>query len=136
MIFQMYKEVFSRDPELFSGAKSFGLSPLSVVMADLFDEMSFDDRMRCLEMLGAHSIDNYTEDFISKLYEAYSQESQVQSLMDEGIDDFVHLADVWPKFLQNNVLLTKLSTIPAQNFSMEDQSRILKIQTHKNLLNP
>jgi len=34
--------------------------------------MSFDERKNCLSMLGDYSIDNYTEEFIEKLYEHFS----------------------------------------------------------------
>ena len=64
MIFDMYKEVFARSPELFSAGKSYGLSPLSVIFAELYDELDFEERILCLEMLGSHSIDRYTEEFI------------------------------------------------------------------------
>ena len=64
MMFRMYLEVFNRNPDLFSTSKPFGLSPLSVVFAELFDELDFDDHMNCLKMLGSHSIDNFTEEFI------------------------------------------------------------------------
>lgn len=37
MIFDMYKEVFERNPELFTAANRNGLSPLGVVFAELFD---------------------------------------------------------------------------------------------------
>lgn len=47
----MYKEVFVRNHTKFSD-KSAGLSPLCVVFAELFDEMSFDERITCLKMLG------------------------------------------------------------------------------------
>ena len=33
-------------------------------------------------------------------------------------------------------MLTELTTIDASNFSIEDQSHILQIKTHKNLINP
>ena len=49
------------------------MSPLGVVFAELFDEMSFDEHILCLKMLGSHSIDNYSEEFIEKLYKHYSQ---------------------------------------------------------------
>ena len=64
MIFEMYKEVFARSPELFEVGRSYSLSPLSVVFAELYDEMGFEDRILCLKMLGSNSIDRYTEDFI------------------------------------------------------------------------
>ena len=41
MIFDMYKEVFARHPELFEAGKSYGLSPLSVIFAELFESMDF-----------------------------------------------------------------------------------------------
>jgi len=69
MIFEMYKEVHERRPSLFSEGLSYGLSPLGVVFAELFDEMSFDEHMKCLEILGSHSIDNYIEELIKKLYD-------------------------------------------------------------------
>lgn len=136
MIFDMYKEVYARTPELFAEGQSYGLSPLGAVFAELFDEMTFDDHMICLQMLGSYSIDNYTEEFIEKLYENYSQHHRLQALQDSDVDKFIRLAENWPKFLQNNVLLTALSTIDASNFNLEDQSRVLNIQTFKNLVNP
>lgn len=48
MIFDMYKEVYARNPELFAEGQSYGLSPLGAVFAELFDEMTFDDHMICL----------------------------------------------------------------------------------------
>ena len=87
-------------------------------------------------MLGSYSIDNYTEEFIQKLYDNFSHQHQIKELLQEDLKKFIDLADKWPKFLQNNVLLTELSTIDASNFSIEDQSRILMIQTHKIILNP
>ncbi len=72
MIFDMYKKVYARNPKLFAEGQSYGLSPLGAVFAELFDNMSFDDHMVCLQMLGNYSIDNYTEEFINKLYEKYS----------------------------------------------------------------
>jgi hypothetical protein len=74
MIFEIYKDVFARDPQLFSQGGGYGLSPLGAVFAELFDEMSFDDRLNCLSILGSHSIDNYTEEFIQKLYDSYSHQ--------------------------------------------------------------
>jgi len=71
-------------------------------------------------MLGSYSIDNYTEEFIEKLYEQYSQQHHLQALQDSDVDKFIRLAENWPKFLQNNVLLTALSTIDASNFKLED----------------
>ena len=33
-----------------------------MIFAELFDDMSFDERKNCLSMLGDYSIDNYTEE--------------------------------------------------------------------------
>lgn len=68
----MYKDILARNPELFNQSTSYTLSPLSVIFADLFDELNFDDRIFCLKMLGSDSIDRYTEVFIQKLYDNYS----------------------------------------------------------------
>ena len=40
--------------------------------------------------------------------------------MRDDVENFINLADKWPKFLQNNVLLTELTTINAASFSIED----------------
>ena len=132
----MYKEVFSRSPDLFVVGTSYTLSPLSVIFAELYDEMSFDDRILCLKMLGSDSIDRYTEEFIQKLYDNYSQQHQIEAIIQEDIEKFISLCEHWPKFLQNNVLLNFLSTIDTTHYSIRDQSRMLRIQTHKNLINP
>ena len=58
------------------------------------------------------------------------------ALIDEDIEKFIKLADHWPKFLSNNALLNSLSSIDATKLTIGDQSRVLKIQTHKNLVNP
>lgn len=60
----------------------------------------------------------------------------MRALFDEDVEKFITLAGEWPKFLQNNVLLTELTMLDASNFSLENQSRVLSIQTRKNLINP
>ena len=35
------------------------------------------------------------------------------ALIDEDIEKFIKLADLWPKFLSNNALLNSLSSIDA-----------------------
>ena len=120
MIFEMYKEVFSRNSDLFVVGTSYTLSPLSVIFAELYDEMSFEDRILCLKMLGSDSIDRYTEEFIKKLYDNYSQQHQIEAIINEDIEKFISLAEHWPKFLQNNVLLHKLSTIDTTHYSIHD----------------
>ena len=63
MIFDMYKGVFTRHPELFEDSQSYVLSPLGMIFAELFESMNFDDRHMCLSMLGDVSVDNYSQDF-------------------------------------------------------------------------
>ena len=46
------------------------------------------------------------------------------------------LAEQWPKFLQNNALTNALTKIEPKNLSMEDQARLLRISTLKNLVLP
>ena len=117
----MYKDVFQRNPQLFGEGHSYGLSPLSVIFAELYDDLSFDDQILCLKMLGSYSIDNYTEEFIEKLYERFSHSHQIKDLLLTDLDSFVVLAENWPKFLQNNVLLTELTTVNVRNItSIED----------------
>ena len=60
MIFNMYKAIFNRNPKMFGANYNYGLSPLGVVFAELFDSMSFHERIMCLRILGSHSIDNYS----------------------------------------------------------------------------
>ena len=52
------------------------------------------------------------------------------------MDKFIQLADLWPKFLQNNYLITALTALEADRFGIDDQSRLLRIATHKNLVLP
>ena len=136
MIFEMYKDVFERDAEKFGEDKSHALSPLGVVFAELFDEMSFDEHILCLKMLGSHSIDNYSEEFIEKLYKHYSQNHQISMLQTQSIDKFIDLAEYWPKFLQNTVLIQTLTNMDTSSFALDEQARVIKITSHKNLILP
>jgi len=56
--------------------------------------------------------------------------------MRDDLQKFIRLADKWPKFFQNNELTNALCTMDASRFSLEDQSRVLRITTHKNLVLP
>lgn len=85
MIIQMYKDIFARNPALFAlSDNSYTLSPLSTIFAKLFDEMDFDERILCLKMLGSDSIDRYTEEFVQKLYDNYTQPFQIENLLSSG----------------------------------------------------
>ena len=64
----MYKEVFTRNNKKFVSEEGYTLSPLGVVFAELFDEMSFEEHITCLQMLGSEKIDNYSEEIIDKMY--------------------------------------------------------------------
>jgi hypothetical protein len=41
-------------------------------MTEIFDSFEHKDVVECLHLLGPISIDNYSEEFIVKLYENYS----------------------------------------------------------------
>ena len=92
--------------------------------------------MDCLKMLGSHSIDNYTEEFIQKLYDEYGSVQSIETLQNREVDKFIQLADLWPKFPQNSYLITALTALEADRFGIDDQSRLLRITTHKNLVLP
>lgn len=74
MILENYKDIYRRDPSLFEGVKhTYSLSPLSSLMAELFDSFEHKDVLECMNLLGATRIDNYSNNFILKLYENYAQ---------------------------------------------------------------
>jgi hypothetical protein len=49
------------------------LKPLSSLFATIFDELSIEDRVNCLHILG-NSMENYSPLFIQKVYNEYSNE--------------------------------------------------------------
>lgn len=42
-------------------------------MVELFDSFEHKDVLECMQLLGPTTIDNYSEEFIMKLYENYAQ---------------------------------------------------------------
>lgn len=69
-----YFEMYERNPQLFGDEHNiYSLAPLSAMMADLFDSFEHSEVLECMQLLGAKNIDNYSEDFIMKLYENYAQ---------------------------------------------------------------
>lgn len=49
------------------------MAPLSALIASLFDKMEHGEVLTALQLLGSNKIDNYGEEFITKLYENFSQ---------------------------------------------------------------
>ena len=68
-IIKKYYQIYARNPSLF---QDVGLAPLSSIVAELFDKFTNLQILNSLKMLGTHSIDNYSEEMIFKLYEKYS----------------------------------------------------------------
>ena len=84
MILETYKQIFGRNPSLFGNGYNFSLSPLSSVMAELFDTFEHNDVLLCLKILGSSKIDNYGEEMIVKLYENYSQQTFMAKLYNQN----------------------------------------------------
>ena len=76
MILQTYKDIYKRSASLFEDRKHmYSLSPLSALMAELFDSFEHKDVLECLNLLGTKNIDNYSNSFILKLYENYASQT-------------------------------------------------------------
>ena len=120
VIFKMYKEIFERNPSLFGAECSAAMSPLSVLLTEVSDATGFEDHLAGLKMLGTHSMDNYTEQYIEKLFSKYASQWQIFGLKQDSLPNFVALAEHWPKFLHNFHLLNELSNIEPSSLSLED----------------
>ena len=59
MILDIYKQIYARQPALFGSEHSYSLSPLSSLMAELFDSFQHQDVLECLHLLGSQNLDNY-----------------------------------------------------------------------------
>lgn len=64
----------------------------------------------CLQILGQH-VENYSESFITKLYDKFSETDQLTKLNEENPKSFYKLASNWPQFLKNNAIIDVLSKI-------------------------
>ena len=136
LIFDMFKEVFDRNPDLFHKHKEYNLQPLSNLMAEIFDELSPKDALMCLQILGNKQLENYSEDLIVKLYDRFSSEQQIAFLYAEDQTFFLQFAKAWPKFMRNNAIMTKLTQIDCSRIKVDDQRESLNILTQKNVLVP
>jgi hypothetical protein len=58
-------------------------------MADLFDTFEHKEILECLKVLGSTSIDNYSEELITKLYDNYAQKTFMAKMYDENHDFFI-----------------------------------------------
>ena len=48
LIFEMYKEVFDHNPDLFHKHREYNLQPLSNLMAEIFSDLTPQDALMCL----------------------------------------------------------------------------------------
>jgi hypothetical protein len=103
MILSTYKDIYKRNPSLFKG--QFSLSPLSFLMAELFDSFEHKDVLECMTLLGANHIDNYNNSFILKLYENYANQAFMAQMHTQNTKFFFEFAKSWPMFLRNNAIL-------------------------------
>ena len=103
MILSTYKDIYKRNPSLFQG--QFSLSPLSFLMAELFDSFEHKDVLECMTLLGATQIDNYNNSFILKLYENYANQAFMAQMHTQNTKFFFEFAKSWPMFLRNNAIL-------------------------------
>jgi hypothetical protein len=51
-------------------------------MAQLFDTFEHQDVLNCMNLLSDSNIDNYSEEFIVKLYENYAQQAFMAQMYD------------------------------------------------------
>ncbi|CDW77558.1 UNKNOWN [Stylonychia lemnae] len=109
------------------------LSPLSKLMADVIEDMSADEVMECLKILGNQKLDNYHEDFIKQLYEKYSSQQVIDEMYSNNQKFFFKFAKSWPNFLKNNAILNKLLSIKGSSSLPKQQSEILGILTSQNI---
>ena len=85
--------------------QEYSLAPLSNLIAEIFDSAEHSKILDCLKMLGSHSIDNYGEDLIFKLYEKYSSAPFMSQMHNDNPKFFFEFSKAWPQFLKNNAIL-------------------------------
>ena len=135
-LLKLYSDTYDRSPELFTEGDSYTLAPLADLIAEVFDQLSHDDVINSLKLLGSQKIDNHSENLISKLCQGYLDEEVIDKIFKEDFDRFVRLAEVWPKFLNNKPLLDKLSVVTGEELDLDTQAKVISIQTMKNLIVP
>ena len=118
-IFDQYREVYKRSPQLFSEDESYTLQPLSGLVSDLFDELTLQEVIDSMKMLGKTQIDNYEENLIAKLSEKYSSTVTIQQIYDNDMKQFLEFAKYWPKIFGNNALFSKLVEIQPENLDLD-----------------
>lgn len=50
-----------------------------------------------LNILGTDTVDNYHQDFITKLYQRYNAEDTIQIMADKNLKFFYQFAKAWPR---------------------------------------
>lgn len=67
--------------------------------------MEHAEILTALKLLGPKKIDNYSEEFITKLYENFSQRQFMQQMFEQNRQFFFEFSKCWPEFLRNNAIL-------------------------------
>lgn len=94
-------------------------------MAQLFDSFEHQDVLNCMNLLSGSNIDNYSEEFIVKLYENYAQQAFMAQVYDQNPKFFFEFSKAWPRFLRNNAILNQLTRVKGQSILVSDQSETL-----------
>jgi hypothetical protein len=103
-ILKLYEGMFHQKPDLLKRPEA-SLSPLSYLMAQVFDKYKDEDVLTWLQMLGSEKVENYHETFIKKLYERYTLPQVIDNMATYNQKFFLKFAKHWPHFLKNNDLL-------------------------------
>lgn len=126
MILHTYKDIYKRDPSIFEDEKhSYSLSPLSSLMAEIFDSFEHNDVLECMHLLGTRKIDNYSNSFILKLYENYATQQFMSQLHEQNPKFFFEFSKAWPVFLRNNAILNELTKVKGDKIMVRDQSETI-----------
>jgi hypothetical protein len=64
-----------------------------------------------MNLLSGSNIDNYSEEFILKLYENYAQQAFMAQMYDQNPKFFLEFSKAWPRFLRNNAILNQLTRV-------------------------
>jgi len=103
-ILKLYEGMYHQKPEMLRRPEA-SLSPLSYLMAQVFDKYKDEDVLTWLQMLGSEKVENYHETFIKKLYERYTMPQVIDNMATYNQKFFLKFAKHWPHFLKNNDLL-------------------------------
>lgn len=87
------------------------------MITQIFDNLQHEEVLQCMQVLGHTKIDNYSEEFILKLYENYADRDFMERMFSNDSDFFFQFAKAWPSFLRNNAILNQLTKFKGKNFT-------------------